>query len=194
MLESVWKRSFIAQTTELQRLWSTLRLSFWSMFSLSWSWLMMEISKMQKNSEISSWLDAEAWTKGRWTTSLLKPFTSFQSHTKKRKCLLNLDLPCSRLTKTVVFSRIRLVRLQQWTLSLEAISNRTSTNKLVTLSSRLSSQRVYQTINMPAIYTTLAALKRSNLNIQKHKQVLSRVKEKDPRWELWVSESKFRNC
>ena len=184
MLESVWKRSCIAQTTELQRLWSTLRLSFWSMFFLSWSWLMMEISKMQKNSEISSWLDAEAWTKGRWTTSLLKPFTSFQSHTKKRKCLLNLDLPCSRLTKTVVFSRIRLVRLQQWTLSLEAISNRTSTNKLATLSSRLSSLRVYQTINMPAIYTTLAASKQSNLNIQKHKQVLSRVKEKDLRWEL----------
>ena len=179
---------------ESQRLWSTLRLSFWFMFSLSWSWLMMEISKMQKNLVISSWLDAEVWTKGRWTTLLLKRFTSFQSHTKKRKCLLNSDLPCSRLTKTAASSRIRLARLQRWTLSLEAISNRTFTNKLATLSSRLSSLRVYQTINMPAIFTMLAASKQSNLNIQRHRQVLSRVKEKDPKLELWVSESKFRNC
>ena len=141
----------------------------------------LSIMNRRKNLVTLSWLDAEVWTRGQWITSLRKQSTSSPSLTKRKRCWSNSGLPCSRRTKIAACNRTRLDKQQRWTSSLGAIFSKISTSRLATSSSKLSSLRVYQTINMLAIFTMSDASRQSNSNTLRLRQVWFRVKGRDQR-------------
>lgn len=135
------------------------------MIFFSWSWSIMEITKMPKSSETLFSPDLRTSTWGHLIILELKLCTSSQLPTRRWDNSHKLELSCLTLTKQHAWEKILLDKLPSQTLFWGLTSHRTCTSKLVNSSSRQTSLRMFQIISTQDICTTSEESRLFNLSI-----------------------------